>query len=39
MVIEITDPDKIWELRLGLGDLGDITMGDDQHLSVQHPRH
>ncbi len=33
MVIEITDPDKIWELRLALGDLGDITMGDDQHLS------
>lgn len=33
MVIEITDPDKIWELRLALGDLGDITLGDDQHLS------
>lgn len=32
MVIEITDPDKIWELRLTLGDLGDGT-GADQYLS------
>lgn len=25
--------EKIWELRLYLGDLGDITMGEDQYLS------
>lgn len=33
MNIPITDPDKIWELRLYLGDLGDLAMGDDQYLS------
>lgn len=32
MIIEITDPDKIWEMRLTLGDLGDGT-GTDQYLS------
>lgn len=32
MVIPITDPDKIWEMRLTLGDLGDGT-GGDQYLS------
>jgi len=33
MDIAITDPDKIWELRLYLGDLGDLEQGDDQYLS------
>ena len=32
-MIPITDPEKIWELRLHLGDLGDLAMGDDQLLS------
>lgn len=36
MDIEITDPDKIWELRLHLGDLGDIDQGDDQFLTDEH---
>ena len=30
MNIPITDPDKIWELRLYLGDMGDLAMGEDQ---------
>ena len=33
MDIVVTDPDKIWELRLYLGDLGDIEQGEDQFLS------
>lgn len=33
MDIPITDPDKIWELRLYLGDLGDPEMGDQGILS------
>ena len=33
MDIIVTDPDKIWELRLYLGDLGDIEQGEDQFLS------
>ena len=32
-MIPITDPEKIWELRLHLGDLGDLAMGEDQLLS------
>lgn len=36
MDIEITTPDKIWELRLYLGDLGDLEKGDDQYLSDEH---
>lgn len=33
MDIPITDPDKIWELRLYLGDLGDPEMGEEGLLS------
>lgn len=32
MDIQITDPDKIWELRLYLGDIGDQEAGEDQLL-------